>query len=175
MMDEVFAEFHRRLSHIGQVVIAGGAVRDWLMGREPKDYDVFVLGAPNQPEPFERALADLEPVTTLDFHKSEPFLQGTFRFGECIVQVMATPHTNVIAVRDEFDWHVCNHAYDASGVTDGGPVESIRPGESLRLHGVTFTVATLRRGFRFSERLSIRLEYAHIRRLCEAVVTPKEF
>lgn len=173
-MDEVFAEFNRRLSDIGQVVIAGGSVRDWLMGREPKDYDVFVLGAPDQSEPFEQALADLEPVTVLDFHRSEPFLQGTFRFGERIVQVMATPHTSVDALLDSFDWNVCRFAYDGSTVTDVCPVESIRPGESLRLHRVTFPVATLRRGFRFSERFSMKLEYADIRMLCEAVVTPKE-
>jgi len=173
-MDEVFTEFNRRLSNIGQVVIAGGAVRDWLMGREPKDYDVFVLGAPDEPELFEQVLAGLEPVTMLDFHKSEPFLQGTFRFGERIVQVMATPHTSVDALLDSFDWNVCRFAYDGSTVTDACPVESIRAGERLRLHRVTFPVSTLRRGFRFSERFSMRLEYTDIRRLCEAIATTKE-
>lgn len=174
MMDKVFAEFNQRLSHIGQVVIAGGAVRDWLMGREPKDYDVFVLGAPDQPEPFERALAGLEPVTMLDFHKSEPFLQGTFRFGERIVQVMASPHTSIDALLDSFDWNVCRFAYDGSTVTDACPIESIRAGEPLKLHRVTFPLSTLRRGFRFSERFSMRLDYADIRMLCEAVATAQE-
>lgn len=39
----VWDEFNKRLSQFGQVVLAGGSVRDHLLGRAAKDFDVFVL------------------------------------------------------------------------------------------------------------------------------------
>jgi tRNA nucleotidyltransferase (CCA-adding enzyme) len=51
------------LAGIGRPLLVGGCVRDWLMGREPKDYDVEVYGASQAS--VDRALArfgSVDPV-----------------------------------------------------------------------------------------------------------------
>lgn len=170
----VHSAFSARLGHLGIVVIGGGSVRDTLLGRAPKDYDVFVLGSSAAPsESFGAALEGLEHVKLLDFHNSEPFLQATVMFDGAVVQVMATPHADVAALLDSFDWNISRFAFDGSSITDLCPVSEIGHGKPLVPHKITFPASSLRRGYRFSERFQMVLSSDDVMRLCEAVVATK--
>lgn len=172
-LDVVYREFAQRLGHIGTVVIAGGAVRDAVMGRAAKDYDVFVLGCPFNTESRDAVserLGDLPALEQLEFHKSEPFLVGTVSYGAFVVQVMTTDAVTVDELLDRFDWNVSRFAYDGRlhAMTD---VAEIGEGQPLRLHRVTYPLSTLRRGFRFSERFGMEFHRADVLRLCMLLVT----
>ncbi len=135
---------------------------------------MFVLGTADAPAGlFGSALGGFEPVTLLDFHNSEPFLQSTVKFGAAVVQVMATPHLDVASLLDSFDWNVSRFAYDGAEVTDLCPVADIGHGKPLVLHKITFPASTLRRGYRFSERFQMVFQPDDVVRLCEAVVAKK--
>lgn len=158
---DVFDEFSRRC---GRVCIAGGSVRDELMGLEPKDFDVFVFD-----EILPIQFDGLEVIEVPEWHKSEPFLVGNFRWRGAWIQVMRTDMPDVEALVDSFDWNVCMFAYDGT-TTAQTDIDEIGEGKTLRLHKVTFPLATLRRGFRFSERFKMKLERDDISHLCAQVV-----
>lgn len=176
----VHAEFAKRLGHLGSLVIAGGAVRDEVMGRTPKDYDVFILGCPFNAESRDAVterLSTLPSLDQLEFHKSEPFLTGTVSFhvggSDAVVQVMTTDAATVADLLDRFDWNVSRFAYDGTvhALTN---VADIGAGQPLRLHKVTYPLSTLRRGFRFSERFGMELQHADILDLCRRIAATGE-
>lgn len=171
----VFDEFKARLSEFGHVVIAGGAVRDTLMGRSPKDYDVFVLlgrdfDLKNMREEITPKLADLSPVKPkVEWHNSEPYLVATVQWQWAEVQILANPCATPLELMETFDWNVCLFAFD--GVHHAlESIENIGEGKTLHLQKVTFPVSTLRRGFRFSERFLMQLEYPTVLQLCREIV-----
>jgi len=170
-LGDVYEVFRHRLSGIGPVVIAGGAVRDHLMGLVAKDYDVFVLGTDfeTQGGALASPLSNLEQVTPLDFHKSEPFLVGTVKWDGSVIQVMSTPATSVDALLDTFDWNICLFAYDGS-IHAKEDIGNVGKGRTLRIHKVTYPLSTLRRGFRFSERYEMPLLKSDVERLCREVL-----
>ena len=91
----VHEEIERRLGHIGKVVTAGGAVRDYLMGREPKDYDVFLIDYCSlNDEQLADALRDLPGIEAPEWHKSEPFLVGTYEVLGQTTQIMTREDTS---------------------------------------------------------------------------------
>lgn len=172
-LEVIYAEAVLRLGHLGQVVIAGGAVRDHLMSRAAKDYDVFVLS--RQPEKdaaldIHAATADLMTVEQLEHHKSEPFLVVTVMFNDSLVQIMWSPEPTTDALLGTFDWNVCLFAFDSDGLKARTDITDIRPGASLKRQRVTYPLSTLRRGFRFSERFGMVLERADVEWLCEAIL-----
>lgn len=174
MLQDVYAEFVGRLGVFGRVVIAGGSVRDHMMDRTPKDYDVFVLGTQDKifgPDAA-KALHGLEPIKPLEFHKSEPFMVAAVRWHGVDVQVMATPFTTTDDLLKSFDWNVCLFAFDGS-FDCREDIKNIKPCAALKLHTVTFPMSTLRRGFRFSERFLMELRRADILRLCKQIVNTK--
>jgi tRNA nucleotidyltransferase/poly(A) polymerase len=64
-MTDIFAvhsHFEPALREFGQVVIAGGAVRDHLLGRQAKDFDVFVLWDNPDDYHFEESMRVIEPA-----------------------------------------------------------------------------------------------------------------
>lgn len=165
-------EFSSRLGSIGPVVIAGGAVRDTLLKRKPKDFDVFLLGV-EKPEQVEgtitMAMGGLAVLEPLEFHKSEPYLVGSWDWNGTMVQVMGSPAKSTDELLDGFDWNVCLFAYDGR-YHKREYISNIAPGKSLRLQTVRFPASTLRRGFRFSERFAMKLERQDVLSLCEKVV-----
>ena len=176
----VHDEFLRRLGHLGSVVIAGGAVRDAVMGRTPKDYDVFVLGCPFNAESRDAVterLGTLPSLDQLEFHKSEPFLVGTVSFHvggrDVVVQVMTTDAATVQALLDRFDWNVSRFAFDGA-VHALTAIDEIGTGQPLRLHKVTYPLSTLRRGFRFSERFGMEFQRADVLRLCRLLMADEK-
>lgn len=155
----------------GNVVVAGGAVRDFLMKRTPKDYDMFILGVPrDEAEPeIIKAMSGFEPVKVIEGHSSEPYLVGTWRYRDSTVQVMVNPAASTGALLDTFDWNTALFAYDGD-FHQRTRIEDIAPGKDLRLQTVTFPLSTLRRGFRFSERFKMVFPRDLIVSLCEQVV-----
>lgn len=170
-LSDVHGAFQHRLSGLGRIVVAGGAVRDHLMGRPPKDYDIFLLGSDfdSQAGVVAGQLSGLEHVVPLDIHKSEPFLVATVKWNGAIVQVMSTPATTVDALIDTFDWNVCLFAFDGAFHAKE-QIGNVGKGQSLKLHRVTYPLSTLRRGFRFSERYEMTLPRESVEQLCRDVL-----
>lgn len=167
----IHAEFQRRLGSLGAVVVAGGSVRDELMGRTPKDFDVFVIGLPFTAESAQAVrdtCVDVPSIEALDFHKSEPFLAVSLNWNGVMVQIMCSPLTSTAVLLDSFDWNVSRFAFDGSchALED---IANIVEGKPLRLHRVTYPASTLRRGFRFSERFGMKFEHADLVDLCRRV------
>jgi len=177
---EVYDEFSRRLSSLGKVVLAGGAVRDFLMEQGPKDYDVFVLhSTTDDMEVLEKqvlaAVSDLSTIPpVVEWHKSEPFLVATVEWESCEIQVLVNPAKSMEELVDSFDWNVCLFAYDGEGFHMREDVGNIAKGKDLALNRVTFPLSTLRRGFRFSERFIMKLKKEDIETLCRAVIQKVE-
>jgi hypothetical protein len=167
-----------KLSRFGKLCVAGGAVRDELMERQPKDFDVFVLW-PNEwkfKAAKEQLTAALEGISTaqptVSWHNSEPFLVSNLVINGADVQVLANPAQSMRDLVATFDWNVCLFGYDGDYYR-GEPIENIAPAKELRLNRVTYPLSTLRRGFRFSERFKMKLRDEDIKRLCGDILKPK--
>jgi hypothetical protein len=176
-LQQLFNEFIPRLLPFGKPVLAGGAVRDTIMGKEPKDWDVFILrGQENwnfeaiaeQIKPALSSLTKIEPVVS--WHRSEPYLVATVKWKEAIIQVLVNPALTMEELIATFDWNVCLFAHDGERALQGESIENIGPGKELHLKTVTFPLSTLRRGFRFSERFKMKLLRDDVLTLCKAII-----
>jgi len=171
----VFTHFSSRLNNIGSLVVAGGAVRDTLMFKSPKDFDLFLLDIPSKDfkakkELIVKAIADLEIVHGLEWHKSEPFLCVTVKWNGVEVQLLANPAPDAETLIASFDWNVCLFAFNGNFVNKE-KIENIGEDKDLVLNTVTFPLSTLRRGFRFSERFKMRLKRETIVDLARRIVS----
>lgn len=174
--NRVLEFFQPRLGDIGTLVVAGGAVRDELMGKTPKDFDLFLLWANewNFEKVKETLLPRLEGLSRtkpkVEWHKSEPYLVADLSIDGAEVQILCNPAENAEALVETFDWSVCLFARTQHALIQRTPLEEIGEGKELRLNRCTFPLSTLRRGFRFSERFKMRLRREDIATLCEAVL-----
>jgi hypothetical protein len=172
---EIFSEFSPRLEKFGKVVLAGGAVRDCLMQRKPKDWDIFVLTGSIFPieeikKEVEISLQDFEKSqSVVEWHKSEPYLVENIRWNGSDVQILLSPYRNVEELFGSFDWNVCMFAFDGKEFILGESIANIGVGKELKLNKVTFPLSTLRRGFRFSERFKMKLKHSDMLILCRMV------
>jgi hypothetical protein len=169
-------EFQDMFDELGEIVIAGGSVRDTLMGKKPKDIDIFLLG--NLKEDIDDFVADkLQDFATLDlkldWHKSEPFLLQSIQYKEMEVQFLATPHGTLEGLIDSFDWNICQFGLGEDGVIQKCEITEIDVGKYLKLNKVTYPYSTLRRGYRFSERFLMRLKTADIKTICNKIMELK--
>lgn len=170
-MSEQYALLNRIQDEVtrrcGPCVVAGGCIRDTLMGNTPKDYDVFVF---NNAQPIpDQAFNGLEIIKSPEWHKSEPHLQSTFRFEGVIVQVMASECTSLESLVATFDWNVSAFGYSQhrkDPVYAIGNVKDIGSTKKLKLLCCTYPVSTLRRGFRFSERFGMSFDTSELAELC---------
>ena len=165
------AEYWSKKSPERPVWVAGGAVRDILLGRAPKDFDVFVGGAQLAAADVQDKTSSLKAVPLSEFHRSEPFLVGQWYFNGSVVQVMSRAGIqDVNALLETFDWIISLFAVGADGLTTSRcSVEHIKPGGELRLQGTAHPLSTLRRGFRFAERYGMRINSKDLKGLCERV------
>ena len=136
------------------VIVAGGAIRDALMGNEPKDIDLFTVGEVDTcllPEQL-TVIRDNDECLYSVFLRWEGEIDGRR------VQIMSHPSaTSMEALCDTFDWNVCRFAWDGTAQFEGMKVGDIASGKWLELHRLTFPASTLRRGFRFEERFGMRI------------------
>jgi hypothetical protein len=176
MIKEVYHTFCEILSPFGRVVLAGGSVRDSLMDRDPKDYDIFILGGSRiafgeMGKKVTTALAKFPKIqSATEWHKSEPFMIYEIEYEGKGVQVMYKEELwTTDSLLDGFDWNVSLFAFDENGYRTREHVDNIAVGKSLRLQGITHPASTLRRGYRFSERFKMKFENSDVARLCEMV------
>lgn len=172
--------FRQVLEPVGQVVLAGGAVRDYWRQVIPKDFDVFVLPwAPTEgfhtdnvrKSMVRELLKDYEKNQPILAHDYEPYLVADLNWHEVRVQVMLNPAPDPIKLVDTFDWQICQYYWNGSELYGrDNPIETVKPGAELKLNKVRFPASTLRRGYRFSERFQMVLPNETILKLCQMVV-----
>lgn len=175
-LKSVFDYFHPKLESFGTLVVAGGAVRDSLMGRKPKDYDLFVLQA-KETWDFSAAKKEMLPALSgvatslpvISGHNSEPYLVANLDLLGIPVQILVSPVASMQALVATFDWNVCLFAFDGKNYLMGEKTDNIGPGKNLWLNQVTFPLSTLRRGIRFSERFGMKLCHSDVARLTRAM------
>jgi hypothetical protein len=172
LLHDIWQEFNHRLSHLGTVVIAGGAVRDHHLDRLPKDVDVFILGARSSDRRTirENALEGLEllPPTGMSDYQLGPVATVLYRGLD--VQIMITPHRSIPSLLESFDWNVCKFAYDERGFTNHELISSLSPGNRLVLGTIGRPTTNLRRGFNFATRYNLRLDTSDLVTLCTRIV-----
>ena len=184
-LEHIYSIFQPILAPFGQLVIAGGAVRDTLMGRTPKDYDLFILTDYKQ-SIFEEIKLKLGEALRLgnfasieskiEWHKSEPYLIESIKYNGAELQIMVNFSKDIYQLVDGFDWNVSLFAYghlpneNKVGYHSLTKIEDIKSGEYLKLHKLTFPYSTLRRGYRFSERFLMRINGETIRQICAAIM-----
>lgn len=151
------------------VAIAGGAVRDALLGRSPRDIDLYVLGT--DPDEAPRILEGLrghgfEPRPVATPYPHCPV--GEFDMWGQKVQVMAAPHESVQDLMLGFDFTICQFAFDADGHKSGpkgtAPLEG-----PLELGFVRDPYWSLCRAFDFKSRYSVELPEDVVVNLCRQV------
>lgn len=173
-MVETFQFFQQRFDTM-PMALAGGCVRDHLMKRGAKDFDLFLLGISSEHfnptrERVEKSIADLEIIHPIEWHQSEPYLCVTIRWRGRTVQILANPAESKEELVDTFDWNVCRFAYDGQ-LLQLENIENISEGKELKLHKVSFPLSTLRRGFRFSERFKMKMSRETVVQLSRQIVT----
>jgi hypothetical protein len=201
LTDKVFDETIKTFQPVypdNELVMAGGAVRDALLGTTPKDLDLYYLGLPDwsneAKKAFQKRLAlnkiyFAEATSNLPWHKYERFLlmgliiKMAEHMRQMEAQFMAFPEPNQRRLLSTFDWEICLFAYRDGKITT--TVEAMRlidrlrkydPTDTkykppvMRLVNVQFPISNLRRGFKFQARYPLRLEYRSVLRLCKATI-----
>lgn len=170
-MFAVHEDFDMLLGKLGPVVIAGGAVRDWMMGRLPRDVDVFILGGPSN-EDVERAAAGLPKLALPPLKPYGNSLVIKTSWGGFDVDIVSRPEKDVEELLDGFDWNVSLFAYSGRDqVRSRMDPGDIKPGGELVLQSLEgkYPESVLRRGFRFVERYGMRIPDATMIDLTAAV------
>lgn len=188
ILDRVYTKFHKELFEFGDCYLAGGCVRDHLMGRRAKDYDFFILNNSlfnNYDEisdKIKQKLSKYKTVNTkVEWHNSEPYLVITVKYMTYDVQILFNPARSIDELLDTFDWNTCLFSYGKSNIETCNPyfnnketIENIGVGKELRLNKITFPLSTLRRGFRFSERFLMKLKKEDIISLSKEILINNE-
>jgi len=184
-LEEIHSVFQPILADLGQLVIAGGAVRDTLMGRTPKDYDLFIL-TDYKEGIFEAIKLKLGETlrrndyvavnAKIEWHKSEPYLIESITYNGCELQIMVNFSKDIYELVDGFDWNVSLFGYGylpnegKVGYHSLTDINDIKSGEYLKLHKLTYPYSSLRRGYRFSERFTMRIKGETIRQICAMIM-----
>lgn len=166
------------LKVLGRPVIAGGAVRDELMNKLPKDFDVFLLTGNKWSDQVATVVKQItqnypEVKAVVEWHKSEPFLIKSIKIAEHEIQLMQSPFDSVESLLASFDWNVSLFAHDGSHFVMNEDIANITVGKTLRLNKVTTPLSTLQRGFRFSERFLMQLRKEDVQHLCKLILDKK--
>lgn len=160
------------LETVGHCVIAGGAVRDQLIGRKPKDWDVFILG---QKDPdHAQGLIGQAIGSLYDWEEGNGSNPGHSTLSIDLegqkVQLIPSPSNTLGELLETFDWNICLFGWDDKLVQHYRAVIPRESGSPLLLHKVTHPMSTLRRGFRFCDRYKLWMNPVDIRRLCGEVL-----
>ena len=174
------------------VVIAGGAVRDHLLGRKPRDYDVFILTGKMGSTSVAKVMKDarnwvlvqsatLVPTGVAHAHfattkyGAAPILTpiAEFYFWGHKVQIMCSPVADTKHLLETFDYDICKLFYP--NTKHSGKYEVVA---KIKAHGTLIltspTVAdpafTLSRGMEFAQRYGMKMSPTSMKQLCTAVV-----
>lgn len=148
----------------GKVVIAGGAVRDYHLNREPRDFDVFWL----VPDNFIWSITDLRNTISCNgVNQVRPTRgyneqTGVWPLAEVIfpsvptqtkVQLMMPEARSIERLLATFDWNICKFAYD--GEFHGEDPSILEPGSLLVPGTQRDPVRSAQRGREFAERYNL--------------------
>lgn len=162
LMDEIIADMNKRSGC--KAVIAGGAVRDWLLTEAgmdvmPKDYDVFLLDSHNpiSPKSFDTAgLPNLHNGHGYPY----PLIEFVAYDGHVKVQIMITACKSMAELIAGFDWDICKAAYDGTDTEHKFSVQAVITGyHELMLGQVHHSPEiTLKRGLEFCKRYNCKID-----------------
>ena len=158
---DVYAEFAAALQV--PFCIAGGAVRDHLLGLPPKDYDLFVFERYDR-----RRLAGYQQGPAAVGYDAWHVANVEWR-GQAVQIIGPLAYRDIDELLDGFDWNVCQFAYDGQRVIQRMDAGEISRRGWLRLTSDRTPHVSLRRGFRFSERYRMDILPADLERLCRLI------
>lgn len=148
----VFREFERHIG--GRFCIAGGAVRDVVHGYKPRDYDLFCF----EPPDWRRLFANYHAPADQQ-HRYRDMTCLTLLWKVRTVQIIhRSTLTTIPALLDEFDWCICQWAYDGEEVRTIGSTQVVVPGNAMRLANPRTAETSLARGKRFAERFGMTID-----------------
>lgn len=159
-------EFWASTLKTGNFCIAGGSVRDFLLGNPPKDYDIFFF------EDIDKTKLDFlkdKALVEIPWHYAEPFLQGQFLIDGSVHQLMVRTGVTIESLLDTFDWNVSLFAYQYGSFVCKEDISNLGMGKYLKLQYTENPISTLRRGYRFSERFKMRLSFTDIHNLATKI------
>lgn len=163
-IEEVYQEFADALR--APFVIAGGAVRDELLGRVPKDFDLFLFGS------YDRSrLLRYQQGPPQHGYKQWHLANVVWR-GAPVQVVSDKGYRTVADLLDDFDWNICGFAFDGRQLHCRMDVADIGPGKMLHLVSDKTPESSLRRGLNFARRYSMKLDpidIIHLREKAEAM------
>jgi hypothetical protein len=178
---EVYDFVASKLGNLGDIYIAGGAVRDTLVNKKPKDYDLYILGNPQEILMVPNELAD-HCKHNLKWDVFNPKPEDAKNYAahplvnvrmdkETEIQIMYRNYSTAGQLIDEFDWDICQFAFNpVIGVVNRRSPATIKKGEELKLNKITFATGNLRRGYRFSERFEMTMRTEDIIKLCQSIL-----
>ena len=175
------------------VVIAGGAVRDHLLGRKPRDYDVFILTGKMGSTSVAKVVKDVRNWVLVQnasiadkssvAHVSFPSLAygasstlmpiAEFYFWGHKVQIMCSPVADTKHLLETFDYNICKLFYpNTKHFGEYATVAKIKAHGKLVLTSPTVAdpLFTLSRGMEFAQRYGMKMSTTSMKQLCAAVV-----
>jgi len=181
-------------------VIAGGCVRDFMLGNKAKDIDIYFLGLDWRKETKEEFNKKLNASqiyykisgSNLPWHKYERYLllsiikeiSSNLAKENMEIQFMGFPTNSIEGLLKTFDWEICLFGYQNGRViTTNSAMELIEKIKKynvndknykppkMKLNNVQFPISNLRRGFGFEGRYPIKLDYPSVLKLCKAVIS----
>lgn len=148
--------------------IAGGAVRDTLVGKAPKDYDVFVF---TTKEILEQRLKD----AGIDLDERED-RNPDYSLADSIVcgvevQFMVRPETSTVdELLRSFDWAICKHAWCDGRLVDASWRSDVpEAGKELTLSTYDTPEHSLVRGVEFASKFDMLLSSETVRLLVSLI------
>lgn len=154
--DEGLKTLRARLSEIipgMNWVIAGGAIRDVILGRDPRDYDVFVLWSRAG---LARTLSEAGiPILPCEDGKPRPLAE--FEHNGKKVQIMARKGRSADSIIENFDFNICMVGWDNIGWIHA--YVNLFEEKMLRMNEVLFPCVALRRALDFVS--CYELQFSH--------------
>ncbi len=171
-LQDLLFEFQIKVKH-PRACIAGGAVRDVLLGREPRDIDIFTLGA----FPMEEDIRRFMQIPQKDEDENRTDYQTRMAARQVItgyhegykIQVVEAEENSEESLLKRFDWNICLFAIKRDGV----PLfletpTNIGAGKALRLNCMNTPRHSLQRGVGFCDRYFMRMTDETIATLIDA-------
>lgn len=185
----IYDKFNNLFGHLGEIVIAGGAVRDYLIGEIPKDYDIYILTGNKEnviPVVINTEIRTI--LNKLNFQcvkavKRNANYPREVEVVETVItenkieipdpknaQIILAPYKTAEELISGFDWNICMFAYCSRGIISFEKIEdAIGKGKFMKLNRMNFPASNIRRGFRFSEKFGMKLREQDISDLAYAL------